>query len=81
MTFDELQIPDYTLDGIHRYIDEHCPVGGFLQAVLSNDLREAFARADDNNCRALFHIVAWLYNNAPSDCWGSPDRYTDWIGR
>ena len=31
-----------TLDGINRYVNDRCPVGSFLTAVLSNNLRESF---------------------------------------
>lgn len=73
------QIPEHCLRPLRRYIVEHCPVGDFLQAVLKNDLREAFMRADDVNFRAVGNYVRFLYNYAPSPCWGSPAAYEAWI--
>ena len=72
--------PD-VLDSLKRYIEHGIPTGGFLEAVLSNDLREAIGRADDYNMRTLPEIVSWIYNEAPSGCWGSPKRVTEWIYR
>lgn len=72
-------IPDYTLDTIKNYINDGIPTGGFLYAVLSNDLREAISRADNNNIVALPAIVSWLYNYAPINCWGSAQCVADWL--
>ena len=76
---DYKRIPDYTMDAIRRYLDHHLQPGGFLLAVLSNDLREAVGRADENNQQALPDIVSWLYNEAPSTCWGTPERVEQWL--
>ena len=45
--------------------------GGFLTAVLENDLRESFARADVMSVEQLPGLVAWMYWNLPSNVWGS----------
>lgn len=54
------------------------PQGSFLTAVLANNLKEAFARADHNNIAAMGHIVAYLYNEVPSQYWGSAEAVKDW---
>lgn len=72
-------IPDYTMEALRRYIDQRIPTGGFLEAVLSNDLREACGRADENNQRVLPELVAYLYNEAPSSCWGSREKVVAWL--
>ena len=77
MTYDSIR-PDI-VTAIRRYADEHCPVGGFLTAVLSNDLREAFRRADDDNRAGLGAIVAYCWWEIPGDCWGSPERVRAWL--
>jgi hypothetical protein len=74
-------IPDYTMKALSRYINDKIPTGGFLEAVLSNDLKEACGRADENNQRVLPEIVAFLYNEAPGTCWGSPERVKQWLNR
>ena len=77
--FDYSLIPPHMMAGLRRYIDDHCPVGDFLTAVLSNDLREACSRADDTNIEIIPVYVAYLYNNAPAPCWGSPARVKAWL--
>lgn len=72
-------VPKRILDGLERYIEQGVPTGGFLRAVLSNDLFDAFARADLDNRNTLFDIVSWIYNNAPSNCHGSEKVYKDWL--
>ena len=72
-------IPAYTMGAIKRYIDHHIEPGGFLTAVLENNLREALGRADEFNNAALFHIAAYLYNEAPADCWGSVEKVERWL--
>lgn len=62
-----------------HYIEHGIPPGGFLRAVLENDLREAFGRADQYNRECLFEIVGWLYNESPSTCWGSPEKVAAWL--
>ena len=75
----EFYIPDRMMGGLRRYIEKRIKPGNFLTAVLQNDLREACGRADKENIRNLPAYVAYLYNEAPSTCWGSPERVTDWL--
>lgn len=72
-------IPRSTIEALERYIEHHIPTGGFLEAVLSNDLCQAFARADEHNCVNLFHIAAYCYNELPRNSWGSPEKVAEWL--
>jgi hypothetical protein len=74
-------IPGHMVGAVRRYIMQGIPPGSFLTAVLCNDLREAFSRADDDNSAAMRGWVQFLYNYAPSGCWGSPDRYAAWLAK
>ncbi len=78
-TLKQYQIPEHMHCAITDYIVDGIPPGDFLTAVLSNDLQEAVARADSENQAALVQWVCWLYNEAPSDCWGSLEKVADWI--
>lgn len=73
------RLPQGLRVGMYNYITQGIPPGGFLFAVLSNDLREACARADDINRHLLFEIVGWLWNEAPAPCWGSPAKVNAWL--
>lgn len=54
--------------------------GDFLTAVLSNDLKGAFARGDEESLKTLPSLVKFLYNKCPAGMWGSPDRVSAWDG-
>jgi hypothetical protein len=71
--------PPVAKASLDRYVLSGCPVGGFLTAVLSNDLKAAVSRADEENYALLHSIVAYCYCRLPSICWGSPTKYTNWM--
>jgi len=64
---------------IERYTEERLQPGSFITAVLSNDLIRACECADENNKHEIFNIVKYLYNNVPSQCWGSEERVKRWL--
>ena len=47
------------------------PTGGFLQAVLENNLVEAVMAADAHNGPLLGPITAFVYHTVPHGHWGS----------
>ena len=73
------RIPERMRGGITRYIEHGIPPGDFLTAVICNDLREACARADDENRYLLWDYVRFFYNYTPTGCWGSPEKMKVWI--
>jgi len=66
-------------ESLDKYANERVPPGGFLQAVLENNLMEAMGRADEFNRVALFNICKYVYNNLPVDCHGSPEKVKRWL--
>jgi hypothetical protein len=75
------RLPIHTLDALDRYVNDHLEPGSFLRAVLENDLREAFGRADYANRYALYDIVSYCWNYIPYKCWGSPKAVKAWLAR
>jgi hypothetical protein len=75
----EAGVPEHDHCGIVRYVLHGIEPGGFLTAVITNNLKESMGKADLENRRALFNIVSWFYNHAPADCWGSAARMSAWI--
>ena len=73
------RIPERMRGGIERYINHGVPPGDFLTAVICNDLRDACGRADDENRYLLWDYVLFFHNEAPSSCWGSPEKMRAWI--
>lgn len=71
-------VPLHNHNGILRYILYGIEPGGFVCAVIDNDLKECFMRGDEENLSNLRGIVSWFYNHAPEMCWGSPERRKRW---
>jgi hypothetical protein len=80
-TFRDFYIPERMMSGLARYVNDHVLPGGFLQAVLRNDLTDAVCRADDENLANIPAFVGYLYNEAPGMCWGSPAAVAAWIAQ
>lgn len=59
---------------IARYVHERVPTGGFLHAVLANDLYDAAARADTDNRRNLGEIALFVLHNVPDHARGSHEK-------
>jgi len=72
------RISQYVKNALDEWGKTGHPVGGFLSAVLSNNLSEAVGRADLENLWAIPAIVAYLYNEVPGACWGSPAKVKAW---
>ena len=68
-----------TLAGLQNYAWHRVPPGGFLTAVLQNDLMEAAQRMDHYNAGLLRLIVQFMHNHLPSDCYGSPEKVSLWL--
>jgi len=66
-------------DSLDRYVSDGVPTGGFLYAVLTNNLMDAFGRADEENRYDLFDICSYVYNKMPGSCWGSKEIVDEWI--
>ncbi len=72
-------VPETTLDSLKLYVDEGFHPGGFLEAVLSNDLFKAVQMADSENCVALVELVKYIYQNTPIAAQGSKEKVYQWI--
>lgn len=73
-----LDVPELLQGGLARYLEHGCPPGSFLRAVLSNDMRGALLKGDQDSLHSLRGIVTWLHNAAPEGCWGSEAAMTTW---
>ena len=73
--------PPEIVESLLRYWHRRIETGGFLRAVLENDLREACSRADDTNIRCLPGIVLFCYEQLPAIAWGSTERVRAWLAR
>lgn len=72
-------LPKHTKKSIDLYVDKGCPVGGFLYAVLVNNLFEATGRADHLNRPNLADICSYICNYIPNCCCGTPKKVAEWL--
>jgi hypothetical protein len=77
-TFQGMTLTDQNLAPLHNWVDTGWLPAGFLQTVMANDLIGAVERADAENIHKIPAYIAWLYNQAPSDCWGSAKKIRAW---
>lgn len=72
-------LPESLRDGLMAYCAEGREPGGFMRAVLENDLAGAVFRADLKNQRTIVQFVNFLNGRVPNDCWGSKEKVSRWI--
>ena len=75
------RIPAHMQPGAQRYIEDGIKPGGFLYAVLTNNLKAVFGQADETNKAHLQDWVYWLHWDIPSDSQGSEAKVDAWIKR
>ena len=68
-----------TKESLDLYVSHRYQPGGFLIAVLENNLMQAMGRADEENRRDIFEIASYVYNDMPSACHGSPEKVRAWL--
>lgn len=70
---------------IKRVIDDYVLLGhrpgDCMMAILANDLRAAYSRADVEHVAAMPAIMLYLRSSIPAACWGSYDEVNAWIRR
>lgn len=71
--------PANILDAIWDYAENHNPHGGFVTAVLENNLMEALGRADEFSRAGIFDICRYVRWEIPGNCHGSPEAVQAWL--
>lgn len=74
-------IPEHMRGGVERWIEYGIAPGSFLIAVIENNLSMAVAKADEINLDRLPDYVRFFHWDAPSGCWGSPEKARAWEER
>lgn len=66
-------LPEHMKAELDKYKNGDHPYefGGFMTAILANDLVGAASRADGQNRNLLFEYASYLYNDLPRGMWGS----------
>ena len=66
-------------ESLENYLMHGLEPGGFLTAVLANDLFRAVGRADHWNKTNIHHIVVEINRVMPAMSFGSYDHVKDWL--
>jgi hypothetical protein len=74
-------LPEHMREGAQESVELGREPGGFLRALLSDQLVAAWQRADSENRAALGIWINWLLGEPPMTCWGSPAKVQAWIDR
>jgi hypothetical protein len=77
----KMDLPEHCHAGFADYVIKGVPPGGFLFALLTNDLRRTFERADGENIKRILDYLKFLYSDCPAQCWGSEEAVEKWINR
>lgn len=67
--------------GLETYLDHGQLPGNFLTALLRNDLRDFYARADETNMHLGLSWVRWMHNEFPGNAWGSKEAVEKWCAQ
>src|SRR3990167_1295433 len=74
----ERGVPHHLIEGLVEYIVDGRPTGRFLHALLENDFMETYSPADVPSAAGMPALFTFLYNGAPSGCFGSPEIVRGW---
>lgn len=66
-------IPQELIEGLILYRDEIIKPGGYLTAILENNLFDAVGKGDTVNLLVLKELCVYIYHELPGDIWGSKE--------
>ena len=72
-------IPERIMNNLLYYVKGEEAPGGFLYAVLSNNLFSAMARADKEMKPLIPLLVQYIHWEVPGGCHGSPEHVKAWM--
>lgn len=78
---EQFALSDQNIESLLNYTNFRIPPGSFMRSVLENDLLGALGRADVWNRRKLFEYCEWLWNYAPPESFGSPEKVDRWLAQ
>ena len=75
----EQHIPPHIRVALDDYAGRRWEPEYYLIAILENNLKEAFGRADHITARAMPAIVSSVYCKLPIESQGSPEKVKAWL--
>jgi len=76
--FTSTGVAEHTGTALENYLIHGMAPGGFLLAVLKNNLYDAVSRADSVNSVSLSNIVRWIHSYAPMESYGNSEMIKHW---
>ena len=73
------KVPERIKESLHRYVIYGIMPGGFLSAVLENNLMAAVHLASGDCREGFFEIASYIWNELPLVCHGSADKVRAWM--
>lgn len=74
-------IPSHMIEGLYNFVELGLEPGGFLTAILCNNLSEAFNRADEKNRDCMENWVQVMTWSIPGCCHGSVEAVKEWMAK
>lgn len=81
MSVDYSAIPERIMSNLLSYVKGEEAPGGFLYAVLCNDLFKSVFRADPEIREIIPLIVGYIHWQVPAECHGSPEKVKFWMNK
>jgi len=75
------KIPITTREAIDNFRDRGREPGGFVRAILENNLESTIRRADVHNYEALKEIMNYVFNEIPGESWGDETKVEFWLAQ
>lgn len=72
-------IPERVMQNLLAYVKGEEAPGGFLYAVLTNDLFRTVGRADAEMKPLIPLLVHYIHWEVPGNCHGSPEIVKSWM--
>ena len=74
-----LRVPQHLRPGLELYVFQGVEPGGFLCAMIDQDLGEVLGRAGDTLILYdLKKVQEFFFNFCPAQCWGSKNKRKMW---
>lgn len=81
LDFSGYELPEQSKESLYNYFVHGLEPGGFMTAVLTNDLYSAVGRADFVNIDIIPEYAQWLVNRAPRGSYGDGDTVQGWLSK
>tara|TARA_Y100000401_G_scaffold115030_1_gene117998 strand:+ start:616 stop:897 length:282 start_codon:yes stop_codon:yes gene_type:complete len=76
---DYRRLPKPFKEEMKKYVEEGIETGSSLKYILQNDLFKTMMYSDPDNQELIKDVVLWIWNQLPSETYGTPDKVDKWL--